>query len=76
MPAKFVFCIRPLSIEEGFELDCQGLLRTPVRRERLVGALLVAAQLGRDLEAEIQILDCTGAVAEVLPLAFADVLTH
>jgi hypothetical protein len=68
MTAQFVFHIRPLSIAEGFEIDCEGVLRDPLRTERLFEAVAHAAQLGRGLGAEIQILDPEGVPVEVLNL--------
>lgn len=68
MPDKFVFQIRPLSLEEGFELVSERMLRDPLRRERLYEAVVAAVTLGLGLDAEIQIFDTEGTVAEVLPL--------
>ena len=76
MPARFIFHIRPLSIEEGFEIDCEGVLRNPLKTDRLFEAVVKAAMLGRDLHAEIQILGLDGLPVEVLnldsPLVLAD----
>ena len=68
MPARFIFQIRPLSIEEGFEVDCEGVLRDPLHTDRLFEAVAKAAMLGRDLDAEIQILGLDGLPVEVLKL--------
>jgi hypothetical protein len=68
MQANFVFHIRSLSLSEGFEVDCDGILEHPLRIERLFTAVAVAAQLGRDSGGEIHIFDVSGDVVEVLPL--------
>jgi len=68
MQANFVFQIRSLSLSEGFEVDCDGILERPLRIGRLFSAVAVAAQLGRDSGGEIHILDVSGEVVEVLPL--------
>ena len=68
MPAKFIFQIRPLTIEKGFEIDCDGILRDPLKTDRLFAAVAKAAMLGRDLDAEIQILGLDGLPVEVLKL--------
>ena len=68
MHEKFDFLIRPLSVERGFELQCDGMLREPLRFHRLIEAILAAAQIGQGLDAEIRIFDTEGEVAEVLEL--------
>ena len=68
MQANFVFQIRSLSLSEGFEVDCDGILERPLRIGRLFSAVAVAAQLGRDSGGEIHIFDVSGEVVEVLPL--------
>jgi hypothetical protein len=68
MQANFVFQIRSLSLSEGFEVDCDGILERPLRIGRLFAAVAVAAQLGRDSGGEIHIFDVGGEVVEVLPL--------
>lgn len=68
MSGDFVFRIRALSIEEGFELECAALMERPLRVDRLFDAVVLATQLGRDLSFEIQILDVDGATAEVIAL--------
>jgi hypothetical protein len=68
MSEKFDFLIRPLSVERGFELCCEGLLRDPLPFHRLIEAILAAAQIGQGLEAEIHIFNTDGEVAEVLEL--------
>lgn len=65
---SFIFQIRPVSLEKGFDLSCEGLLRDEVREPRLVDAIVHAVRLGRELDGEIQIFDVEGHVAEVLPL--------
>lgn len=68
MPAPFIFQIKPISMKEGFELVCEGMMDQPLRLERLFEAVLLASQLGQGLDFEIQILDVAGDVAEVLEL--------
>ncbi|MES2570807.1 MAG: hypothetical protein V4710_12245 [Verrucomicrobiota bacterium] len=68
MPERCVFHIRPLSIENGFTLDCEGVISNPLKRQRLYEAVITAAQIGKDLNGEIQIFDSVGSLAEVLPL--------
>ena len=68
MQAHFIFQIRSLSLSEGFEVICDGILERPLRIGRLFSAVAVAAQLGRDSGGEIQIFDVGGDVVEVLPL--------
>ncbi|MGB8170575.1 MAG: hypothetical protein WCF18_23935 [Chthoniobacteraceae bacterium] len=75
MSEKLVFQIRPLSLEEGFELVSDRMLRDPLRRERLYEAVVAAVSLGLGLDAEIQIFDTAGSIAEVLPLP-TPVTTH
>lgn len=64
----FVFQIRPVTPDEGFDLSCQGIFAGEVRHPRLIDAIVQAAQLGRDLDGEIHIYDSDGRVTEVLPL--------
>lgn len=64
----FVFQIRPVAPDEGFDLSCQGVFASDVRHPRLIDAIVQAAQIGRDLSGEIHIYDCDGRVTEVLPL--------
>jgi hypothetical protein len=68
MPAKFVFLIRPLSVEKGFELECEGVLQEPMRVHRLIEAVIAAVQIGQGLDAEVQIFNTAGEIAEVLDL--------
>ena len=68
MSQAFVFLIRPLSVDRGFELDCEGIIEEPLRVHRLIEAVIAAAQMGQGLDAEIQILNPEGEVAEVLQL--------
>ena len=68
MPAKFTFQIHPLSIEQGFELSCEGIMRQPLRLNRFFEAVLAVGQIGQGLEADVQIFDTTGAVVEVMEL--------
>jgi hypothetical protein len=69
MSDRFVFQIRALSIEEGFELNCDAIMDQPIRVERLFEAVVLATQLGQDSSIEIQILDVGGATAEVIALS-------
>ncbi len=69
MTAPFVFMIRPLSLEKGFELECEGIIRDPLRVQRLIEAVIAAVQIGQGLDAEIQILDTEGKTLETLPVA-------
>jgi hypothetical protein len=64
----FTFLIRPLSVDKGFELECEGVMEEPLRVQRLIEAVIAAAQMGQGLDAEIQILDAEGRVVEVLEL--------
>jgi hypothetical protein len=64
----FVFQIRPLTLEEGFDLSCEGVLKESSRHGRLIEAVVRAVQLSHNLRAEIQIFDCDGRIAEVIPL--------
>ncbi len=64
----FAFQIRPLSLARGFELTCEGVLPSARNHSRLFEAIVQAAQLGRDLDGEIQIFDDAGHLIEVLPL--------
>ena len=58
--------IRPLSLEKGFELECEGILRDPLRVQRLIEAVIAAAQIGQGLDAEVQILNTEGQTIETL----------
>jgi len=69
MPVKFVFLIHPLSVERGFELECEGVMAAPMRFHRLFEAILAAGQIGQGLEAEVQIFNTAGEVIEVLELS-------
>jgi hypothetical protein len=68
MPEEFVFRIRPLSLEEGFELACDGILPSPMRLSRLYDAVIYALHLGRDLRGELHLFDSAGRLAERYPL--------
>ena len=65
---SFIFLIRPVSVEKGFDLSCEGVLRDDVRYRRLIDALGHALELGRNLDGEIRIFDVEGSVADVFPL--------
>lgn len=64
----FTFLIRPLSVDKGFELECEGVMEEPLRVQRLIEAVIAAAQMGQGLDAEVQILNAEGRVVEVLGL--------
>jgi len=74
MHGTFVFQIHPLSLEEGFELRCEGIMEHPIRVERLFEAVVLATQLGQQLNFEIQIFDVDGMKAEVIELQREPVL--
>jgi len=71
MTAPFVFMIRPLSLEKGFELECEGIIRDPLRVQRLIEAVIAAVQIGQGLDAEVQILDPDGKTVETLKMGAA-----
>ena len=65
----FHFQIRPVGeVEQGFELSCEGILPDSVHHPRLIQAVIHAVQVGSHLPGEIRVYDCTGELAEVLPL--------
>jgi len=68
MPARFIFLIHPLSVEKGFELECEGVMAAPLQFHRLIEAIIAAAQIGQGLDAEIHIFSSHGEVIEVLEL--------
>lgn len=68
MSEKFVFLIRPLSVEKGFALECEGILSVPLQVGRLFEAVLAAGQIGQGLDAEVQIFDARGEVVEIMEL--------
>ena len=71
MTAKFCFQIRVLNTHPhgaGVELDCQGVMDTPLLRTNIDQALQSARQIGHALDAEIQIFDASGTLEQVLPL--------
>jgi hypothetical protein len=68
---SFNFQIRPIgSAEQGFQLSCEGVFPDEVHHDRLIEAVIHAVQVGSRLPGEIQVFDCEGQVAEVLPLCF------
>ena len=69
MKPPFVFIVRPLSLEKGFELECEGILRDSLRVQRLIEAVIAAVQIGQGLDAEIEILDTSGKIVETLTVA-------
>jgi hypothetical protein len=73
MHPSFVFMIRPLSLEKGFELECEGIIEEPLRVRRLIEAVIAAAQIGQGLDAEVQILDTEGQTVEVLNMGASKV---
>ncbi|HEY3901555.1 MAG TPA: hypothetical protein VGM54_23290 [Chthoniobacter sp.] len=68
MNTPFVFFIRPLSIEKGFELECEGVIPEPLRVHRLIEAVIAAVQIGQGLDAEVQILNTEGRTIEILSI--------
>ncbi len=65
----FQFQIRPLGdVEQGFELSCEGIFPENVHYPRLIQAVIHAVAVGSHLPGEIQVYDCMGDLAEVLPL--------
>lgn len=70
---SFHFQIRPVGSEEqGFQLSCEGVFPDEVHHDRLIEAVIHAVQVGSQLPGEIQVFDCEGHVAEVLPLSVRD----
>jgi hypothetical protein len=69
MHAPFVFVVRPLSLEIGYELECEGIIRDPLRFQRLIECVIAAVQIGQGLHAEVRILDPEGKVVETLQVA-------
>lgn len=74
MREKFIFQIHPLTMDEGFELMCEGIMEKPLLVERLFEAVVLATQLGQDLNFEIQIFDVEGQKAEIIELQREPVL--
>lgn len=69
----FHFQIRPVGeAEQGFELSCEGIFPNAVHHPRLIQAVIHAVQIGSHLPGQIDVYDCTGVVAEVLPLRCDD----
>jgi len=68
MHAPFAFQIRPISLEEGFEVECEGIIDQPFRCQRLYEAIITAAHVSHDLDAEVEIYDSSGVLVETLPL--------
>ncbi len=68
MSAKFIFLIRPLSVDKGFELECDGVMAHPLQFHRLIEAIIATAQIGQGLDAEMHIFNSAGEVIEVLEL--------
>ena len=68
MYSPFAFFIRPLSLEKGFTLECEGVLEEPLRFCRLFEAVLAAGQIGQGLEAEVKIFNTEGEIAETLEM--------
>ena len=67
MPLNFQ--IKPVGrVEQGFALSCAGIFPSYVHHDRLIQAVIHAVQLGRQRPGEIQVFDCEGHLAEVLPL--------
>ena len=64
----FTFHIRPIGLDKGFDLSCEGVFPDSVHHSRLIEAVIHAVQVGNQLEGEIQVFDCDGNVAEILPV--------
>ena len=73
MREKCVFQIRPISLEEGFELTCAGLIE-PMRAGRIIETVVLATSLGGNREFEIQIFDVDGERSDVIELRREPVL--
>lgn len=74
MREKFIFQIRPISFEEGYELTCAGIIDQPVRAGRLIETVVLATTLGECLEFEIQIFDVDGERSDIIELRREPVL--
>lgn len=61
-------------MDEGFELACEGIMEAPLRVGRLFEAVVLATQLGQNLNFEIQIFDVDGQKAETIELQREPVL--
>jgi len=68
MREKFIFQIRPISMEEGYQLTCAGIIDHPIRAGRLIETVVLATTLGENLEFEIQIFDVDGERSDVIEL--------
>jgi hypothetical protein len=67
MPLQFH--IRPVGdLEQGFELTCDGIFSSRVHHDRLIEAVIHAAQVCHAWPGEIQVHDCDGDIVETLPL--------
>ena len=64
----FVFQVRPVSLRQGTALTCEGVLKDPVHHTRMIDAIIHAAQLGQEMEAEIHLFDAQGKLLEILPV--------
>lgn len=76
MSHLFVFQVRTLGIEKGFELSCEGVLEHPLQPMRLIDAVVHATQLARHLRARIEIFDSYGELAEIIELNGPQVAHH
>ncbi len=59
-------------MEKGFELSCEGVFPDTIMHGRLIDAVIHAVQVGCHLDGEIQVFDCDGNVAEVLPVRWEE----
>ena len=74
---SFQFQIRPVGdAEQGFVLSCEGIFPETVHHTRLIQAIIHAVQVGSHLPGEIQVFDCLGDLAEVLPLRCENFAEH
>jgi hypothetical protein len=68
----FTFQIHPIGLDAGFELSCEGVLPENIHHHRLIDAIIHAVQMGHHLDGKIQVFDCDGNVAEVLPVRWEE----
>lgn len=73
MNIMFTFHIHPVGgLDKGFDLSCEGIFPDSVHHSRLIEAVIHAVQVGHRLDGQIQVFDCDGNVAEVLPVRWGD----
>jgi hypothetical protein len=69
---SFTFQIHPIGPDSGFELSCEGILPENIHHRRLIDAIIHAVQMGHHLDGIIQVYDCDGGIAEVLPVRWEE----